>query len=179
MADDNFESKYKIIANKSESRIKDLRKEITNIEFRQQDIQKYISTMDTAINSLESLITQEDKKQQPDYNKITKYRQAISKNIELVSDLLNVNRGYEETKFRYNKEIDDVTMNYTKFLNHDLRKLDKNLDDLENNSFFEMMKQFVKMFSSNEIPDQQKQEKRDEVLSNATKELEENDDYEL
>ena len=81
-------------------RKKEIEKQITTIELRQQELQGYIAILDGSVQQLDSLVYHEQKNQQPDWTKISNWRGAMSKNIELLTKVYSTYREYEDIKFK-------------------------------------------------------------------------------
>lgn len=134
-----------------------LKKQITGIDLKQQEIQKYIATIDNAVTQLEQLIYHEQNQPSPNYNKIKSLRGAITNNIELVSNLYNSYKEFEMVKFRYYKEVDDNNYKMHRLIELELKKVDQNVNKL-GEEFYNMMRNLSQISNSdNEITDQANQ----------------------
>ena len=124
-----------------------LRKQITGIELKQQDLQRYITTIDNSISHLEQIIHYEENKSKPAYDKIKGLRAGISKNIELLSVLYNTYKEFEGIKFRYFKEIDDSNYKKHRLIELELKKVNQNASKL-GEEFYNIMRNLSTVSSS-------------------------------
>ncbi len=130
MADELQEKDYSHIQKDADVNINTLRKQITGIEYKQQELQNYITTIDNAISQLEQMIHLEQQVPNPNYDKIRALRGAISKNIELLSQIYNTYKEFENVKFRYFKEIDDYSYRVFRLIELDLKKANLGSDKI-------------------------------------------------
>lgn len=152
-------------------RIQLLRNQISNIEIKQQDLQQYLNNIDNNIQHLDTLITQEQSLKNPDYNKIKNYRYAMTKSIELINQLHNTYKEYENVKFRYFKQIDESSNYKHRLIELEMKKLD---DKLSNN--IEGFTQMMQMIASHiNLPNSG----NNELIERSKKEIISNPDYEL
>lgn len=149
---------------------------ITNLNLRMQEIHTYILSINQNITQLENIVVFEQSQKQPNYDKIRKLRDAITKNVELISTLYDTYRGFEETKFKYNKEINDNSYKYHHLVAVDLQRLNKKMDDA-GHLFFQIMESINKGFSYNKDP--LDDGPKSPLLEQADTELEEDDKYRL
>ncbi len=115
-----------------------LKKQITLIELRQQELQQYMSTIDSHINYFDNQISHEQQQTKPDYQSISRMRAASFKNIELITVLHNTYKEYENVKFRYYKEIGDNNYKKNKLIHVDIKRLG-NPEEM-GNEFYEIMR---------------------------------------
>lgn len=148
--DQPTEDRDKAFSKAFETRVEALNTFILNIEYRQQEIQTYIAAIDRVVNNIESLITKAEMKNPPDISAVIKLQIPLGKNIELIATLYSTYQRFEDSKFKYNKEIDDFNMNAVKLINLEFRKLDKNLAEIEDGDFMKMMMSLSKQLVASE-----------------------------
>jgi|SRR6056297_3121315 len=133
------EEDYSNIKNDFSNNTETLKKQITGIELKQQELQKYISTIDNGISYLEQMIHYEENKPKPSMDKVRGLRTAITKNVELISNLYNSYKEFEMVKFRYFKEIDDNDYKMHRLIELELKKINQNTNRL-GEEFYNMMR---------------------------------------
>jgi len=102
---------------------KTLEKQITNVELRQQELQNYMVTLDNHINHFDQMVNMELQQQQPNYKKITGLRKASFDNIELLTNVHNAYKEYENVKFKYFKEIGSNNTIKQKLIHVDIKRV--------------------------------------------------------
>ncbi|MFA7204220.1 MAG: hypothetical protein WC188_11005 [Candidatus Caldatribacteriota bacterium] len=112
-----IEVEYKDCQNKLESQIDHLDRFI-------QDLVSHKLSLENANRHIEQLAMAEK-----DAFKKSKYYEAISRNIELLTKIFNSISELENIKYRYHKEIDDVIQNKIRLIKIDLRKLAEKIND--------------------------------------------------
>lgn len=154
-----------------DDRIQLLRNQISNIEIKQQDLQHYLNNIDNNVQHLDNLITQEQSLKNADHNKIKNYRYAMTKSIELINQLHNTYKEYENVKFRYFKQIDESSNYKHRLIELEMKKLD---DKLSNNieGFTKMMQLIANSINSPNSGN-------NELVEKSKKEIISNPDYEL
>ena len=126
-----------------------LAKQIDNIVLRQQELQAYITEVDQSIKGLKSYIIREKQAQPPNQDKIKNCQIAISRHIELISKLYESYRSFEETKFKYQKQISESNFKYIHMIEIDIRRIEEKLDNtLSDSSFSEVMHALVEGFKN-------------------------------
>jgi prefoldin subunit 5 len=156
------DTNYDYIWNDINSNTDSLQRQISSLELKQQELQNYIATIDTGIRQLENMINQEQKQQQPNFQRIQGLRIAVSKNVELITGLYTCYKEFENVKQRYYKEINDNTFRGHRLIELELSKLNQKVDQLDG-EFFSVMKN-LQLFAT--------ENKKDDLLPN-------NDEYEL
>ena len=142
-----------------------LKKQITHIELKQQELQNYINTVDNAITQLEQMIHTEQNAAKPNYDKIRSLRGAITKNVELITNLYNSYKEFENVKFRYYKEIDDNSYRMHRLIELELKKVDENANRL-GQEFYNVMRNLSNI-------------KQDDTLVKKTEQVLSKEEYEL
>jgi chromosome segregation ATPase len=104
---------------------KRLTAEIDNIRIRQQELQNFITSIETNINGIETLIDEENNLEKPNYKKLAALRTTLFKNIELLKQLYDSYKGFEEVKFKYQKLIVNSKLDYNKLIYLQIRRLDE------------------------------------------------------
>jgi len=137
------EDNYDFIDTDFDSQRKKLEKQITNVELRQQEIQRHIADIDNNIQYLNQYLqTQKDKEKQ----RIT--RGAIAKHIELIAKLYSVNREYEDVKVKYFKDISTNIYQKHHLISVDIRRIDEKVDKLDDTDYIGVMKQVMDLIST-------------------------------
>jgi len=142
-----------------------LRKQVTHVELKQQELQTYINTIDNAITQLEQMIHTEQNSAKPNYDKIRSLRGAITKNVELITNLYNSYKEFENVKFRYYKEIDDNSYRMHRLIELELKKVDENANRL-GQEFYNVMRNLSNI-------------KQDDTLLKQTEQVLSKEEYEL
>lgn len=170
MGDVEYQEKKNEEIGKAYDTIKsDLEKQITNIELRQQELQQYITKIDSGINQLQMLLDKEK-----DQHKIKSFRNALTHNIELISKLYDTYKEYETVKFRYFKEIDDNNDKKHNLLAVKIRQLDIKADFVNDDGFIQMMQML-----SNLKNEESSNTDEDSVIDESEDQLTKNPEYEL
>jgi len=99
-----------------------LEKQISNIEVKQYQIQNHISIVELNIKTLESELSGENSKITIDYKKIKNAQINLNYNIQLVAQLYDIYKKYEDIKFSYYKQITDLSFKFKNL--YDSRKTD-------------------------------------------------------
>lgn len=163
----NITDNTKELDSQYSNRITALENQITVIELRQQELQLLISDINTSVTTLNTLLS--NKSASSDVKKGA--RAALGKNIELLNQLYNTYKEFENTKFRYHQDINNIIHKKNHLINVDIPRVSKtSVDDGE---FTKMLSQFVKLANdtNNNI---------NNPLINASKaELVNNSDYDL
>lgn len=98
-------------------------------------LQKHIIALERANSVLEQLAVSEK-----DSSQKSRYYGAIRNNTELLARLYAVIKEFEDVKFKYYKEIDDVLYNKFKLVAIEIRKLEDKIGDEYNfMNFFEKL----------------------------------------
>jgi len=121
-----------------------LQKQITGIELKQQEIQSYISTIDNSINQIEHLIHREQNSAQPNNERLKAYRHAVTRNVELITQLYNSYKEFENVKFRYHKEISDNSYRLHRLVELELKKIEDQSGKISQD-FFNVMRSLSTM----------------------------------
>ena len=140
-----------------------LKRQISALELKQQELQNYIATIDSGIVQLERMVNQEQNNPQPNYQRIQSLRGAISKNVELITGLYTCYKEFENVKHKYFKEINDNTFRGHRLIELELKKVNQKVDTLDS-EFFSVMRNLQVLTEQKTITDN--------VLLN-------NDEYEL
>ena len=125
-----------------------LEKQISNIELRQQELQNYMITLDNSINHFDQMISIESQQPSPNYQKITGLRKVNAANIELVANLHNSYKEYENVKFKYYKEIGSYNTIKQKMVHIDIKRV--GTAEEMGNEFYEIMRNLSKLNLSND-----------------------------
>ncbi len=136
-----FAEQYKYINADYEGQRKDILKNISNVELRQQEIQNYITDIDTNIQTIRGMLVGEK-----DREKSRMLRGALSTNIELLMKMYSVYREYEDVKVKYVKENSTVINSKHRILEIDIRRIDEKIEGSDND-FADVMRQTMLMFS--------------------------------
>lgn len=134
----SLEGKDKEIFTEVERNNSDLEKEIFLVRDKQQEIQRFISIIESNISFLETELNGNKKL---DYNQKVYIRRDITKNIEMINELYNTFRGFEEVKFKYKKAISENNLAAIKLIEVQVRQLNDRLDKFDNNSFMDVLKE--------------------------------------
>ena len=145
---DNEGSNATILQKQYDEQIKQLGKQISIIELRQQELQNYIISLDQSIKQIDRLVNTENQKSSPDYNKIKNLRFINSKNIEMITDIYNTYERFETVKFKYYKEIDNHSHSGNRLIYIELYKLENQTNDISD-SFMEMIKYLSNLKEAN------------------------------
>lgn len=86
-------------------------------------LQGHILTIETANSTMEQMARIEK-----DATKKSKIFAAMRYNLELLVKMYSTIKEYEDVKFRYHKEIDDMLHNKYKLIAIDIRRIEKGLD---------------------------------------------------
>lgn len=116
-----------------------LKKQIDNVEIRQQELQNLISNLESNVNVMTSTISAEKKKSKPDYNVIKGCQTGLTRNLELLAKYYEVYRQFEEAKFKYHNVINDNVHKGMKLIHVDIRRIDKDLDKRDSQDFASIM----------------------------------------
>jgi len=145
---DNEGSNATILQKQYDEQIKQLGKQISIIELRQQELQNYIISLDQSIKQIDRLVNTENQKSSPDYNKIKNLRFINSKNIEMITDIYNTYERFETVKFKYYKEIDNHSHSGNRLIYIEGYKLENQTNDISD-SFMEMIKYLSNLKEAN------------------------------
>lgn len=162
-----------ILSDKYDKQVKQLENQISMIELRQQELQNYIVSLDQTIRQIDSIIFREEKKANPDYNKIKNLRFISSKNIEIITNIYNTYQKFEDVKFKYYKEIDNHSHSGNRLINIELVKLTNKSNDISD-SFMDMIKYMSTLGLNNE-----KTKINNQLDIESKESLEENPEYQL
>lgn len=169
-------NKYDEIRKDEATRKKDIEKQITNIELRQQELQNYISLIDQGIQQLDAMIINEQRQSQPDYNKINAWRGALAKNIELSSKVYSTYREYEDIKFKCRKEINESAYKTNHLLHVAIRQVDERVDKMTDNDFVNMLTTLTDMMRNSKGT---ANEKFEPLLNESKRELLTDKEYDI
>jgi hypothetical protein len=111
------------ISKSLDTRTTALDKQIDILDQKILQLQSHILTVETANSKMEHMAQNEK-----DPVKRSKIYAAMRYNIELLVKLYSVIKEYEDVKFRYNKEINEVVYNKYHLVAIELRKIEKNID---------------------------------------------------
>ena len=122
---------------------KDIEKQISVIEVRQQEIQNHIASIDSNVVYLNGLLQQgvENK------DKIRAIRGAIGKNIDTLAKLYSIYREYEDTKQKYHRLVSDNMYKMHHLISVDIRRIDEKLEKMGDGDFFGVFSEFVNIMS--------------------------------
>ena len=132
-----------------------LEKQISNIVLRQQELQNFMTTLEQAVSNVEVGMQIELKQPKINYNIVNNMQKAMTRSMELLVKMYDSYRSFEDTKFKYFKQLNDVNYNFIKLLEVDIRRLDEKVDKITNSQFMDMMTTLVdslKGTSSNTNP---------------------------
>ena len=116
-----------------------LEKQITHIEYKQNELQNYITTIDNAISHIEQTIAKEQQTPKPNQDRIRGLRSSVSKNVELVTKLYDSYKEFESVKFRYHKELSDNNYRSQRLIELELKKMDDRSNSL-GQEFYNIMR---------------------------------------
>ena len=105
-----------------------LSQQIANITLRQQELQNHISHLESNVSYLEQIVSIEKQQSKPNYDRIKGCFAAISKNIELITDLYDCYRAFEDVKFKYHKQISESNYKYIRLNEVEIRQIEEKLD---------------------------------------------------
>lgn len=143
--------------------------QISNIELRQQELQGYITTIQTAVNAIEQQISVEERKSSPNYQQIHSWRGAIFKNIELISKLYDTYKEFENVKIRCQKEINDSSYKTFHLVEVSIKQLDHKFDNLKDTNIITVLMELQRLIKTDD----------NQVVENVEKELNSDPNYEL
>ncbi len=121
-----------------------LNKQISVIETKILSVQRHILTLEQANQVIEKLAQSEK-----DPTQKFKYYSAIRNNVELLARLYEVVKEFENVKFKYFKEVDDVIYNKYRLIAVEIRRLEEKIDS-GNFSFLEFFEKLAVTFSNPE-----------------------------
>jgi len=121
----------------------ELKKQISVVELRQNEIQNYIMDLDANVVYLRAMIQTEK-----DAQKSKAYRGAIASNIDLLVKLYSVNKEYEDVKVKYYKESSTTLNLKHRLIEIDIRKINEKMD-ITDKDFMDVMKTVMDLFSAN------------------------------
>lgn len=127
-----------------------LSKEIQHLQVLIDDLIGYKLSIENANITIQQLIRNETSA-----DKKTKLNYYISKNVELLTRIFSTIAEFENIKYRYHKEVDDVILNKFKLLAVDIRKIEEKMHDPEDGifAFFEGIKNATSGKKMTEIND--------------------------
>src|SRR6056297_2650846 len=146
-----------------------LEKQIIHIEYKQSELQNYITTIENSISNMEQMISKEQQNSKPNHDRIRGLRTSISKNVELVTKLYDSYKEFESVKFRYHKELSDSNYRKHRLIELELKKVDDRSNSL-GQEFYNIMRNLAGLQKNNNIDP--------ELLEEARVPLED-EDYEL
>ena len=118
--------------------------DINGIIIRQQEIQNFISSVETSISDIEQNLLREKRSKTPNYESMKALRGALSKNIELVKDLYDSYRGFEDSKVKYRKLISDAKLNYQQLVKVKIRQLDIKSEKVDDTTLISLLRNITK-----------------------------------
>jgi hypothetical protein len=145
MYKESLEGKDKQIFTEVEKGNALLDKEIQLIRDKQQELQRFITLTDSNLSFLEAQLSEN---KTLDNKAKTYLRKDIARNIEILNDLYNTYRGFEEVKFRYKKLVSENKLNGIKLIEVQVRQLNEKFDRFEGGGFMEVIKELSKMVSN-------------------------------
>ena len=149
-----------------------LERQIANIVLRQQELQNYISRIEQGIKGLEGIIRVEKQQKKQNYDKIKNCYIAISKHIELVTKLYDSYRAFEDTKFKYHKQIAESNFKYIHLIEVEIRRIEEKMDNtLGDSGFVEVMQALAEGFRNNSDADPMIQQSKEELLTDSSYKL--------
>jgi len=134
-----------------------LEKQIDSLNQKILAVQSHVVTLEQANRVLEQM-TQSER----DGVQRAKYYGAIKNNIELLAKLYSVIKEFEDVKFRYHKEIDEVLNNKFRLIAVEIRRIDERIGEAASFNLVEFFEKLSSTFSNSE-----KREQIKEVLSSS------------
>ena len=84
-----------------------------------------------------------------------------------MAKLYDTYRSFEDSKFKYFKQISEMNFKYTRLLEVEIRQLDEKVDNVNEPGFIEMMNILIESLSANKSnPNPVVQEAQKELLNN-------------
>ena len=126
-------------------------KQLNRLELKGLEIQTHINRIEAGIQHLESMIQQElNSSRGPDYNKISSYRGAIAKNIEVITKLYSCYREFEDVRYRCEKELNDQSYKHHRLVEVEIKQVDQKISNLETNDLLAVFSAISKLVN---VPD--------------------------
>lgn len=139
--------------------------DISGVDRRAGEIQKNISTLDIQVENLKNLI-----KGETDSGKKGKLYGLLNECLELLAKYHDIYLKCLDIKHKYRKEEDDLLLKRSRFFEIDMRKVGRELEDLNLSNLVSMMQAL-----QNRLNDTG----GDQMIHEISGELEENDSYKL
>jgi len=127
-----------------------LEKQIIHIEYKQNELQNYITTIENSISHMEQMISKEKQNSKPNHDRIRGLRTSISKNVELIIKLYESYKEFESVKFRYHKELSDNNYRKQRLIELELKKMDDRSNSL-GQEFYNIMRNLAGLQKDNNI----------------------------
>lgn len=180
MSENNVNSEIIEITQSFEKLSKSLEKQISNIELRQQELQNYMITLDNHINHFDQMVNIESQQPNPNYKKISGLRKVSFDNIELLTNLHNSYKEYENVKFKYYKEIGVYNTTKQKMIHIDIKRVGT-VEEM-GNEFYEIMRNLSRLNLNNDskvqLTDKQIQQ-NNKLIEQVKQGFDEDSEYEL
>lgn len=180
MTENNVNAEIIEITQSFEKLSKGLEKQISNIELRQQELQNYMITLDNHINHFDQMVNIESQQPNPNYKKISGLRKVSFDNIELLTNLHNSYKEYENVKFKYYKEIGSYNTIKQKMVHIDIKRV--GTAEEMGNEFYEIMRNLSRLNLNNDnkaqLTDKQI-EQNNKLIEQVNQGFSEDDEYEL
>lgn len=151
-SNDSNNTDYKHIKEDYENQELIIKNQIVLIESRQQELQNYIVTIDAGINHLQTIIMIEEKKKPIDYDKISRLRGSITKNIQMLNDLYQTYKEYEAVKFKYIQELGTSNLKFHHLLEVEIRRIDEKLDKNVDLEFIDIIQHMISKKNESSLP---------------------------
>ncbi|HQF37201.1 MAG TPA: hypothetical protein PLL26_06225 [Candidatus Dojkabacteria bacterium] len=126
-----------------------LERQIDSLNQKILAVQSHVLTLEQANRVLEQMAQSER-----DGIQKSKYYGAIRNNIELLTKLYSVIKEFEDVKFRYHKEIDDVLNNKFRLIAVEIRRIDEKIGEATSFNLIEFFEKLSNTFSNSEKRDQ-------------------------
>jgi len=127
-----------------------LEKQIVHIEYKQSELQNYITTIENSVSSMEQMITKEQQSSKPSYDRIRGLRTSIAKNVELIVKIYDSYKEFESVKFRYHKELSDNNYRRQRLIELELKKMDDRSNSL-GQEFYNIMRNLTGLQKNDSI----------------------------
>lgn len=126
-----------------------LEQQIDVLNRRILSLQSHILSLEQTNNVLEQMAQSEK-----DVTQRSRLYGAIRNNIELLTKVYGVIKEFEDVRFRYHKEIDDVLFNKYKLVAVDIRRIEEKLNDTSSGDLIGFFEKLSSTMSSTEKREQ-------------------------